>query len=110
MDKEKASLITVICLLQYDIDNDSVETSNECTAWIKSGGNEGGNQKYIHSYKNTKRSQLQSNQLTKDIIMSNQYSPLRIDEPQSTINVSSNNCSDDEKSNREVAPAKKPQD
>ena len=40
--------------------------------------------------------------------MSNQYSPLRIDEPQSTINVSSNNCSDDEKSNREVAPAKKP--
>lgn len=42
--------------------------------------------------------------------MSNRYSPLGIDEPQSTIDVSSDNCSDYKKSNRDVAPAKKPQE
>ena len=112
-DEEKASLITAIRLLQYDIDSEhSVKTSNKHTAWIKSGSKEEGNRKYRHKYMNTKGTQSQStkvNKPIKEVLTSNRYLSLEIDESQSPIDVSSDNCSDDEKNNGEAASEKKSQ-
>ena len=62
--KEKASLIAAIRLLQSDIGNGQVETSNERTAWLESGS-KGDSRKYRHN------TQSQSNRLTKEIPTSN---------------------------------------
>jgi predicted nucleic acid-binding Zn-ribbon protein len=101
-DEEKASLIAAIRLLQSDIGNGQVETSNERTAWLESGSKRD-SRKYRHN------TQSQSNRLTKEIPTSNRYLSLEIDESQSPVDISSDNCSDDEKLNREAAQAKKSQ-
>ena len=72
IEQEKASLLTVIQLLQTDCNHPKVDESKECDSWTKS--------RTANFRRKTSTGGNKESQLNNNITVSNQFAPLMIDE------------------------------
>ena len=72
IEQEKASVLTVIQLLQADCNHPKVDESKECDSWTKS--------RTANFRRKTSTGRNKESQLNNNITVSNQYAPLMIDE------------------------------